>query len=118
MAKKIEKEIRREANDEGERKLFAFLGVFLTVIGFIIALATKKDDDYVMFYAKQGLVLFIAWVIVWAVSLVFLVIPFLGWIVMAVLYLGIVLLWVIGMIYSVSGEKKEIPIIGNLAKKF
>jgi len=120
MAKKFVKAemTGRTKNDEGERKLFAFLGVFLTVIGFIIALATKKDDDYVMFYAKQGLVLFIAWIIVWAVSFIFLFIPFLGWLIMAVLYLGIVLLWVIGMIYSVSGEKKEIPLIGNFARRF
>lgn len=108
----------KKGSEKGDRKLFAFLGVFLTVIGYIIALATKKDDDYVMFYAKQGLVLFIAWIIIWAVSFIFWFIPFIGWVVMALLYLAMVLLWVVGMIYSVSGEKKYIPVIGKFADKF
>ena len=34
--------------------------MFLSIIGFLIALITKKDDKYVMFYAKESLVLFIA----------------------------------------------------------
>jgi uncharacterized membrane protein len=105
------------AKKEDERKLFAFLGVFLTVIGFIIALVAKKDDKYVMFYGKQGLVLFIAWVILWVVSAIFMFIPFLGWAIATVLYLGVLILWVIGLVYSLSGEMKEIPIIGQFAKK-
>ena len=41
---------KKEMKKEDEKKLYAFLGVFLTVIGFIIVLATKKDDKYAMHY--------------------------------------------------------------------
>lgn len=99
-----------------DTKLFAFLGVFLTVIGFIIVYATQKKDKYALFYAKQGLVLFIAWVIAAVIGWVFAFIPVFGWIIGAILYLLIVVAWVIGMIYSLSDEQKEIPLIGTYAK--
>jgi len=38
-----------------DSKLFAFLAVFLAVIGFIIALAVKKNDKYVMIMRSRGL---------------------------------------------------------------
>jgi len=98
-----------------DSKLFAFLAVFLSIIGFIIAIVVKKDDEYVMFYAKQGLVLFVVAVII---NVVGMVIPFIGWFI--ILPLGglfTVVLWVIQMIYSVSGEKKLTPIIGIFAEK-
>ena len=100
-----------------ESKLYAFLGVFLTVIGFIIVLATKKDDKYAMFYGKQGLILFLAWIVVWFAAIILAFIPFLGWLIMGAAYLCMVLLWVIGIIYSLSGEMKEIPVIGQFARK-
>jgi uncharacterized membrane protein len=98
-----------------DSKLFAFLGVFLTVIGFIIVYATQKKDRYAMFYAKQGLVLFIAWVIAGVIGWIFTLIPFLRWIGW-VLEVILVVAWVIGMIYALSDEQKEIPIIGTYAK--
>jgi len=36
-----------------EGKMFAFLGVFLTIIGFVIVLLAKKDNKYAMYYAKH-----------------------------------------------------------------
>ena len=100
-----------------DSKLFAFLGVFLTIIGFIVALAVKKNDKYVMYYGKQGLVLFIAWVIAWVAGMILWIIPGLGGIIYYILYLGLLLLWVIGIMYSLSGEMKPIPLIGQYADK-
>ena len=100
-----------------DRKFFAFLGVFLTLIGFVIAIAAKKNDKYVMYYGKQGLVLFIAWVVAWVAGRVFAFIPVIGAIVNAVLWIGVLILWIIGIIYSLSGEMKPIPVIGQFADK-
>lgn len=96
-----------------EGKVFAFLGVFLTVIGFIIVLLAKKENKYAIFYAKQGLVLFIAYV---ALAIIMMV-PLLGWIIGGLGMIILFIFWVIGIVYSLSGEEKEIPIIGELAKK-
>jgi uncharacterized membrane protein len=100
-----------------ESKLFAFLGVFLTIVGFIIVVLVRKNDKYAMYYAKQGLALFIAGLLVWVISVVlaFLVI---GLIIGPILNVILLILWVIGIVYSLSGEMKPIPIIGKFGEKF
>tara|TARA_Y100000031_G_C8160303_1_gene356652 strand:- start:518 stop:850 length:333 start_codon:yes stop_codon:yes gene_type:complete len=103
--------------DVEDGKVFAFLGIFLTVIGFIIVLLAKKDNKYAMYYAKQGLVLFIAYVIAAIVNMILAFIPFIGWLLMLVIWIGLLVLWVFGLVYSLSGEEKEIPLIGQFAKK-
>ena len=105
------------SNDVEEGKIFAFLGIFLTIIGFIIVLLAKKENRYAMYYAKQGLVLFIVYVGAMIANMILAFIPVIGWIVMMVLWIGLLVLWIIGIIYSLSGEEKEIPIIGEWAKK-
>jgi len=108
----------KKGNDVEEGKPFAFLGVFLTIVGFLIVFLTKKENKYAMLYAKQGLVLFIAWVAVWVVGWVLVFIPILGWLVMSVAYILLLVLWIIGWVYALSGEEKEIPLIGKYAKMF
>jgi len=110
--KMVKKSKNNAMNKNDERKLYAFLGIFLTVIGFIIAMISKKDDKYVMFYAKQGLVVFIAWMIVAAFSFM----PVFGWIFGNILQVLVIVLWIIGIVYSLSGEEKSIPIIGQIAE--
>lgn len=99
-----------------DSKLYAFLGIFLSVIGFIIVYATQKKDKYAMFYAKQGLVLFFVWIVFSIVSWVFMMIPFIGTLISIILWILLIIAWVIGMIYSLSDEEKEIPVIGQFAK--
>ena len=105
------------AKDSGS-KLFAFLGVFLTLIGWLIVYLAKKDDKYAMYYAKQGLVLFTAWIVAWIIMIGLALVPVFGWIIDTILYILLVVLWIIGIVYSLSGEMKDIPIIGAIAKKF
>lgn len=104
MAKRVKKK-------KDDTKLFAFLGVLLTVIGFVIAILVKKDNKYVMYYGKQGLILFIAW----AVVSVLYIIPLIGWILAPILYVIVLIIWIIEMIYSLSGEMKPTPFIGHYA---
>lgn len=111
MAKKT------ESKDVEEGKIFAFLATFLSIIGFIIVMLTKKDNKYAMFYAKQGLVLFIAAVIIGVAMWILILIPIIGWLAMIVLELILLILWFISWIYALSGEEKVIPIIGKYAKE-
>jgi uncharacterized membrane protein len=104
-----------KANDD--RKVYAFLATFLSIIGFIIAILTKKDDKYVMFYAKQSLVIFIACIIVGVINSILVFIPIIGWAIMALLNLGLLVLWLLSWIYALSEEEKEVPIIGQYASK-
>lgn len=72
----------------------------------IVMLLVKKDDDYVKFHARQGLILFIASVIFWFI-------PVLGWI----LNILVVILVIVGFIKALSGERWKMPLIGDLAEK-
>ena len=101
---------------ESDSKLFAFLGVFLGLIGFLIVLLTRKDDKYAMYYAKQGLVIFIAWVIVYIIGTF---LPLIGWFIILPLgSLAMLVLWIIAIINSLSGAEKPTPLIGRFAEKF
>jgi len=102
---------------DDESKGFAFLGIFLTVIGFLIVFLTRNKDRYAMFYAKQGLVLFIGFMIASAVHWVFAWIPIVGWIVYTATWVIVLVLWVQGLFYSLSGKEKNIFLIGELARK-
>ena len=98
---------------EDEKKLFAFLAAFLTIIGFIIALIVKRDDKYVIFYAKHGLVLFILQVIASVVDML----PVIGKIASVVMWIIFLILWVITWLNALSGTTKNTPVIGEMASK-
>ncbi len=104
---------KKKAAKHDDSKLWAFLGVFLTVIGFIIVLLTQKDDDYAMYYGKVGLVLFLGWVIVGVCAML----PWIGILIYIVGTIGLLILWVMGLIGALSGEKKHLPLVTDFANK-
>ena len=114
MAKK--KEVPSK-NQKDESKTYAFLATFLSIVGFIIAILTKKDDKYVMHYAKQSLVLFIAWVVMGIVSAILHLIPVIGGVISWILYALMTILWILSWVYALSGETKYLPVIGVFGDK-
>jgi uncharacterized membrane protein len=112
--KRVKREIPSREDDD---KLFAFLATFFTIVGFIIVIVLKKKSDYVKFYAKQGLVVFIASLAVGIVGWIVFWIPILGQIIRVGLSIVILVLWVLSWVYALSGKKKEVPIIGEYAQK-
>ena len=117
MPKKSKKEVMKKGKLGDDSKTFAFLAALLSIVGFIIAILVKKDDEYVMYYAKQSLVVFIAAVIVGIIGWVLIWIPIIGWLVMWILNLIVLVLWLISWIYALSGEKKQVPLVGKYARK-
>ena len=112
---KTKKEVKPKTEDKSnsDSKTYAFLATFLSIVGFIIALVTKKEDKYVMHYAKQSLVLFIAWVILGIVSTILHFIPIVGWIISSLIYLLMTILWLLSWIYALSGKIQYVPVIGK-----
>ena len=65
VKKKVVKKMDRNNFKKKDNSiLFAFLATFLLIVGFLIAVIVKRDNKYVMYYAKQSLVIFVMWVIV------------------------------------------------------
>jgi uncharacterized membrane protein len=118
VAPKKESKSNKASASANDSKTYAFLATFFSIFGFIFAILTKKDDKYVMHYAKQSLVLFIAWVILAIIAGIFGRIPFIGWIISSVIYLLITILWIISWVYALSGKEQYVPVIGKFGDKF
>jgi len=116
VVKKKTKTVSKSKSDD-DKKVFALLGTLLPILGYIIAVLANKKDPYVMHYAKQGLGLGILWIIAMAVTFVLIFIPFIGWALSGLISLGMIVLWLIGIIYSLSGEKKNIPVAEMVTEK-
>ena len=115
MAKqKKRKEVGPKSDDS---KTYAFLATFLSIVGFVIALLTKKEDKYVMHYAKQSLVVFIVSVIFGIIAGIFSIIPFIGWVISSVIYILMTILWIVSWVYALSGKMQYMPVIGTLGDK-
>lgn len=116
-----DKEIRGSASGDGgatSPKQGSQKNIGMAVVAYILffvpLLTDAKNDPFVKFHVKQGLVLLLAEIIV---SVVGSMIPFLGWFI--VLPLGsllIFILWIIGIMNAVSSKEKELPLIGSFAK--
>jgi uncharacterized membrane protein len=79
----------------------------------LIPLLTKKDNTFVFFHAKQGMVLFIAEVITALIA----AIPLLGWVVAPIISIIWLILAIIGIVNVLDGKEKELPILGKYADK-
>jgi len=91
------------------------MAVVAYIIFFIPLLTDAKNDPFVKYHVKQGLVLFICAVVVW---LIVSIIPFLGWIIAPLLNIAILVLAIIGIINAVNGVEKPLPLIGSFASQF
>ncbi len=107
--------------DVEKGRVCAILSYFLVGIIWYFADENMRKNTYAKFHAKQGLVLLVAWVVLWIVEMVLFAIPFIGWLFLIVVWLasiGLFILWLIGLINAINGKEKEIPIIGQFAKNF
>lgn len=95
-----------------ESNLIAILSYFSLL--FLIPMLVVKDDPFVQFHAKQGLVLFIFE----AATAIFMAIPIIGWFGAPVLYIFWLILSIIGIINVVRNKKERLPLIGQLADRF
>ena len=107
-----------QAKLNSDSKTLAFIAAFFGIIGFIIAIIAKRDDKYVMYYAKHSLVIFIIAVVAAVISGVLGWLPVIGWVISAALYLLVIITWVMNWAFSLTGERKQIPLITDFAEKF
>ncbi len=108
----METQTPQNQKDIEENKAIAFLS-YLGIL-FLIPLLAKPKSKFCVHHAKNGLILFIAWLIIAAVSIV----PFLGWL---IAFLGAIVLFIyciVGIIKALQGEFWEMPFLGQYTKHF
>lgn len=108
------------SNNKG-MALLAYLGI-LIIVPF---LSEAKNDSFVKFHLKQGLVLIIAYIGTGIVSSMFSYVlyaigglSFMLSFLFPVLYLGLFIINIIGIINAVNNRTQELPIIGGFASMF
>lgn len=106
----------KEANKkEQEKLLLAFLTTFLSIVGFILAMLFWKKDKYVMFYAKQCLVVFLFGIIAGVVGEVLFFLPAMGMLIHFALNALAFLAWLLSWVYALSGKMQGVPLLGKWA---
>lgn len=89
---------------------------YISILVLVPLLTEAKNDKFVKFHIKQGLVLLIASLIVSVVSSA---IPVIGWIVIGpILSILMLILAIMGIINAANGVEKELPVIGKYGEKF
>ncbi|MFA6410636.1 MAG: hypothetical protein WCW26_03635 [Candidatus Buchananbacteria bacterium] len=92
-------------NITSEEKIWAAIS-YLWILS-VVAIAARKNNEFVRFHASQGLLLF-------AVSIVLCFIPVIGWL----LNILIGITAIVGIIRALQGEKWQLPVAADLAKSF
>lgn len=93
----------------------------------LVPLLTGEKDEFVKFHVRQGMVLFIAEAAIWLIFYFVLSATTVGWstwgfysmlaMLQNLLYLGIGILSVVGIVNVVNGQQKELPVVGKFAEK-
>lgn len=101
----------RNTKDIDENKLLAAVG-YLGVL-CLIPLLAKKDSAYCQFHGKQGLTIFIVWLVLWVCN----IIPTFGQLIWALGSVVLVVLIILGIVHALNGEEWELPVLGKYAKQ-
>lgn len=92
-----------EAKSSNESKVWGAVA-YLWILS-LVALAARKNNDFIRFHANQGVLLFV-------LSIIFMFIPVLGW----MLNILVAIAAIMGIIKALQGEKWVLPGIGGMAK--
>lgn len=105
----------------------AGLLAYITIIPAIIFLVLEpyNKNRFIRFHAWQNIFLHAAWIVCWIgliiLSMVLAFIPFLGHLVMFLLWMafgiGIFVAWIVCLIKANQGQMWKLPVIGDLAEK-
>jgi uncharacterized membrane protein len=109
-------------------RYLAFLSYLLSLPGALFVLLARGDDMFAVYHARQSLRLaiigiaapliwaMIAWLLAW--------IPVVGGMLGVILfalviaiYMGIAISWIAGMIYSLKGQVRPMPLFGPRSKR-
>ena len=105
-----------DAQDAQNNKTMGILAYIFILV--LVPIFSAKDSKWARFHANQGLVLFIIEV---ASSIIFTSllsrIPYIGWLFALIgwlIYVGCVVLSVIGIVNAAKGKAVEFPVIGSI----
>lgn len=97
---------------EGKNVLMAILAYIGPLV--IISYVAAKDDPFVKFHIKQGLVLFVIEVAVWVLGMMM----WRVWPILSIINFATFVLSVVGIVHAMKEKEEELPIVGRFSKYF
>ena len=91
---------------------------YFTWIGWIIAFVmfNSNKSQLAAYHIRQSLLLMILGILCYIVQIMLVFIPFIGWAIIFLLWIGLVVLWVLGLVAAINGQEKPMPVIGAMAQ--
>ena len=80
----------------------------------IVSYLTAKDDPFVKFHIRQGLVLVVIEIATWFLSMVFWPI----WPLLQLINLAVLILAIVGIVRAYEGKEIPLPVVGDWSKYF
>lgn len=97
--------------DENIGGLLTYLLGFVTGIIFLII---EKENEFIRFHAMQSIFLFAA---LFIAGFVIGYIPFIGWLISALISMLTFIVWIIAMYKAYQGERFKFPFAGDIAEE-
>ena len=97
--------------DENIAGMLCYLFWFVSGIALLVL---EKNSAFVRFHAMQSTLTFVS---LFVLSFVVRIVPVLGNIAAAVIWLVWVIVWVLAMIKAFAGERYKLPIVGDLTEQ-
>lgn len=97
-------------DDVQDGKTIAIIA-YITIIGLIIAFLMNNDkkNSFASFHIRQCLGIGLTGLALGVVN----VIPILGWLISAFGFIFLLILWIIGLVAALNGERKHVPLLGE-----
>ncbi|MEM0001032.1 MAG: hypothetical protein QXH02_06305 [Desulfurococcaceae archaeon] len=99
-----------------EEKLWGFIAWLIPLIGGVLVLVLKPGYRYAKHWAYLSISFFILIVAVQVACMVFALIPFVGWAFSVLINLGMLVVWVLGIVKSLGKTWWKPPVIYDLAR--
>jgi uncharacterized membrane protein len=100
---------KSEVSQKTVMGILAYLGILV-----VIPYMTSKEDPFVKFHIRQGLVLLVIEVVIWLLGMVFWPL----WILLNLVNLAVLVLAIMGIVNVVKNQEKKLPLVGDYAKYF
>lgn len=84
---------------------------YITIIGLIIAFVmnSEKKTSFGYYHIRQMVGLALTAVALWIIG----IIPILGWFVLIFGSIGLLILWIMGLMNAINGKEEPVPILGK-----
>jgi uncharacterized membrane protein len=106
-------EVKAPEKSGGEKNItMAIVAYFLF---FVPLLTESKNDPFVKFHVKQGLLLFILAIVNMVIGMV---ISFIWFFIGPIVSLGVFVLWIMGVINAANGKMQPVPVVGQYAEQY